>query len=241
MENEQLSSNQNLIETENQQQISSSNTKLFVIVAVSVLLTAIIVGPAVYSWQKLTSEKTISSLEQKISSLEEQISIMKKAEIAPEPTSVPPVLSPTSTTDSEEVWKSYSNKKYNFSIRYPKGWKYLEVPTSTYQTETDQLWIDDTDFPPPQTGARSDITFIFTRTDPASNWQPQYFDNFKSEDYALGSLPATKITGVNKEGLNEELVVIAKIGEAYIQVLSNHSPASLQYFDQILSTFKLLN
>lgn len=242
METRQISTNQNSMENEvSIQQGGANNSRLFLIVAMGILLTAVIVGSAVYLWQKSANKKVVSSLERKIISLEEQISTMKKSEMVPELTSSPPVLSPTPTTNPEEVWKLYSNKKYNFSIRYPAGWKYLEVPTSTYQTETDQLWLDDTGFPPPQTGARSDITFIFTYTNPTSNWQPQYFDNFKSEDYTLGSLPATKITGVNKEGLNEELVVIAKVWEAYIQVLPNHSPVSLQYFDQILSTFKLLN
>lgn len=126
METEQPSSNQSLMETETQsQQVSSDNNKLFVVVTISVLLTAMIIGLAVYFWQKSAREKAISGLEQKISSLEKQISAMKKVETIPQPTSLP-VLSPTPTTDPIINWKTYVDDELKYSIKYPQEFDFSE-------------------------------------------------------------------------------------------------------------------
>ncbi len=148
---------------------------------------------------------------------------------------------PSATADPTAGWKTYTNTKYKFSIKYPNNWEYLEVPTPTYLTETDQVWLGSSVFPPPQTGARTDIAIIFTKNDPSSAWQEKYFNNYKYSSYQLENVAGTKISGTSKEGLSQELIVIAKIGESYVQILSNQSPESLKYFDQILSTFKFID
>lgn len=75
MENTQSSPNQNLTEATAQQQTSPSNSKLLIVVTISVLLTTVITGLAVYIWQKSANEEAIGSMEQKIASLEEQVSM----------------------------------------------------------------------------------------------------------------------------------------------------------------------
>jgi len=78
-----------------------------------------------------------------------------------------------------------------------------------------------------------------TPTDPSLDWQPQYFNDYQSEPYRLGEVTAARISGISKEGLNPEVVVIAKIGAWYLTALPSE-PESTRIFDQILSSFKLI-
>lgn len=121
MENTQPSSNQNPAETAAQQQINSNNSKLIVIVSLSVLLSAVVSGSVVYFWQKSANEKAINNLEQKITSLEEQISKVKHEEAITKPTS-PLAQSPTPTSPSEvdetASWKTFSSEK-GYQLKYP--------------------------------------------------------------------------------------------------------------------------
>ena len=169
------------------------------------------------------------------------------SEVEPDVAISPTIQTPTPTTKPESTssaetanWKTYTNIKHKFSLKYPTDWKYVEVPTPTYQTQNDEIWFlpQSSPLPPPQTDARADVVFVFTSEDTSSNWQPQYFNNYKTESYQLGNVSAKKITGINKGGLNQEMVIIADVGDFYLQVFSNYGEVSLQYFDQILSTFR---
>lgn len=68
----QLLPNQQSTEPLTQQQANQNNSKLFVVTAISILLTGLISGLIVFFWQKSANEKTVSSLVQRISFLEEQ-------------------------------------------------------------------------------------------------------------------------------------------------------------------------
>jgi hypothetical protein len=116
METDQSSMNQSQL-----QQISANNSKLFNLVIISVLLTAVITGSTVYLWQKSINEKTINILEQKIISLEKQISTIRHNEMMPQPTSTP-TKSQVQATKSIQSMKIYSNDEYRFSFGYPKDW-----------------------------------------------------------------------------------------------------------------------
>jgi len=118
MGNEQSSVNQNPTGSEPQLQRAGSNQKLFVAIVISVLLTAMLTGFAVYFWQKYANDKAVSSLEQKIAFLERQKSKMKDETIIVHPTASPTLL-PTPTTDPTANWSTYSSDKYGFKFRYP--------------------------------------------------------------------------------------------------------------------------
>ena len=66
----------------------------------------------------------------------------------------------------------------------------------------------------------------------------KYFNDFKVEDYIIGNTKGKKITGINKESQNKEMVIIVKLSNNYLFIRSNLSQSSIKNFDQILSTFK---
>ena len=138
-------------------------------------------------------------------------------------------------------WLLYTNLQYGFSIRYPPGWQYQEVPNAVCPMAGNGVWF----FPareqwcPGNTDARVDVEIFIMDVDPSPNWQPQFFDDYHVEQFKLGEVTGSKISGVNKESRAQELAVLVNVGRSYILALPNHSPTSLQYFEAMLSTFAL--
>lgn len=118
MENTQSIPSLQSTESSIQPQVKQNNSRPFIVIVASVLLTAVATGTFVYFWQKSTNEKTTKGLEEKITSLEEQISMMKNTAIQPQPTSSP-TLSATAIVDPTANWQTYTNAKYGFSFRHP--------------------------------------------------------------------------------------------------------------------------
>jgi hypothetical protein len=145
----------------------------------------------------------------------------------------------TGMSDQNE-WKTYTSTKYQFTIRFPTAWQVIELPTPEYPTAMDQIWFVSESLPPPQTDARADIVFIFTQEDPSSGWELQYFDDYQSDLFQLGDIQARRISGINKESKYSELVVLAKMGDYYLQALPNHGEASLEYFDPVISSIRFV-
>lgn len=88
------------------------------IIIVSIVITALIVGGAVYTWQRSNLKSTEQTLQQQITSLESQINQLKQN------------LDQTTingqqikeTNNKTVDWNNYSNSKYGYSIKYPKTW-----------------------------------------------------------------------------------------------------------------------
>lgn len=136
-------------------------------------------------------------------------------------------------------WSSYTSHKYYFSVDYPPGWNVMEVPNPDYPTEIDQVLFASSSFPPAQTDARPDIALWITQENPAPKWDARFFDNYEAEVIWLGNVSALRISGMNKESLQDELVIIIQIGDYFIQAMPNRSPESLRYFDQVLYTLNI--
>jgi WD40 repeat protein len=135
-------------------------------------------------------------------------------------------------------WNTYTSEEFSFSISYPSGWSYLEIPNSDYESSIPQVWFSGDGFPPPQTDARPDIVLMILDKDPSTAWQRDYFNDYRSETIYLGSRKAVRVSGINKESLAEETAVITQIGARFLLALPNGSPESLAYFDRILSTLR---
>jgi alpha-tubulin suppressor-like RCC1 family protein len=137
-----------------------------------------------------------------------------------------------------EHWKTYTNSQYGIAIEYPAAWKFMVVPNEDYPAEQDQVWFSASEFPFPQSGARADIVLIMTPEDPSSDWQAQYFDDYKSEKIQIGNLPAMKISGINREGKFKEVAIIIDAGSTYILALGNQGSTSLDIFDRVVGSIR---
>jgi hypothetical protein len=140
----------------------------------------------------------------------------------------------------QNTWQTYTSAKYQFIVRFPSNWKVIEVPTPEYPTATDQVWFVSETLPLPQTGSRADIALIFTQDDPSPGWESQYFDDYQSDTIQLGDIQARRISGINKESKSPDMVILAKIGDYYLQALPNHGKASLEYFDPVISSIRFV-
>ena len=115
----------------------------------------------------------------------------------------------------------------------------MEVPNSDYPAEIDQVWFTSSIFPSAQIDARPDIALWITQEDPTPEWDARFFDNYETEVIWLGNVSGLRISGTNKESLQDELVVIVKTGDYFIQAMPNQSPESLRYFDHVMYTLNI--
>ena len=142
--------------------------------------------------------------------------------------------------DDQNTWRTYISDKFQFTILFPSDWQVIEPPTPEHPTVIDQVWFVSEAIPVPQTGSRADIVLIFTQENPAPGWEQQYFDEYQSDAFGLGEIQAARISGTNKESKFSEIVVLAKIGDYYLQAFPNHGEASLEYFDRVISTMRFI-
>lgn len=245
MENSQPSINSNLTETVVQQPFGSYNSRILVVVVISVLLTALAAGLVVYFWQRSANEKAISSLEQKISSLEEQVSPMKEVETAPQPTSSP-ALSPTPITDPTANWKTYKNEKYGYSIKYLSGPEFQQI-------ECDNNFVfnikGDSSYNEASCGPRDayfSIEIHGKEGDPFSQEEyPSDTPSIKviSEDITIGEITGKKFTliRIKPAPVPEKTyqIIFYRNGVKYtiFFIAFDHE----EIFNSMISTFKFLN
>jgi type II secretory pathway pseudopilin PulG len=125
METNELSLNQTPMSSQTQSaQTNLTNSRIIVLIIISILLTTVITGSAVYFWQKSVNEKEINSLRQEITTLKNQITKGENVETAPSPTSQPTFSVPI----NEPATKNFSYN--NFSLNYPIDWILLDMSTS---------------------------------------------------------------------------------------------------------------
>ena len=150
-----------------------------------------------------------------------------------------PIPSPT-PIDETANWKTYTNTKYGFLIKYPMSWSYLEVPNTTYKTTTDQVWFsNDGKWPMPQTDSKATITIELTKNNPSVGWSEEFFTDYKKERTILDNISAERISGTHKEIGAKRVIVFADIGDYYLVAQpASFDEISLVEFDQILSTFR---
>jgi len=123
MENTQPLPNQQSTEDSAQQQVSQNKSRLFVVIAASIIFTGIITGSVVYFWQKSANEKEISSLRQEITTLKNQVTKVTNIETVTSPTPQPTSSLPMNKLTTKDF--SYNN----FSLNYPNSWTLMDMST----------------------------------------------------------------------------------------------------------------
>lgn len=144
-----------------------------------------------------------------------------------------PAKSNSTVTDG---WQNYINQKYDFSLEYPPEWQFKEFLSTDHSIDHDEVWFAAGELPPVNTGAKPDVLLIITEENPSAQWMPDYFNDYQSETVQLGNGRATKVSGVNKESLYAETVVIMKLNGIYLQAFPGKSEEATKFFDRILAS-----
>jgi hypothetical protein len=155
-------------------------------------------------------------------------------------TSVSSSPSPTATSDVTVSWKTYEDKKWKFSLKYPQ-----EFFTACNYSDSKGLMLWGPNFGCPE---GHDIFYTISATGYEEKDYKPYKKASKSEKIILAGKNATKNTYVFDEsdgplyGLHEETEIIVPLQSGLIQiVLLGQDAKSRVFFDQILSTFKFTN
>lgn len=154
------------------------------------------------------------------------------------PTAGPITISPTvlsPTTDLTVNWKTYENKKWGFSVKYPE--KFF---TACYPEEGLKLWGPNFDCNVPH-----DIFYTISAIGYEDIDYKPYKKASKSEPIVVAGKNATKNIYIFDESdgplfeLHEETEIVIPLQSGLIQlVLLGQEEKNKVFFDQIISTFK---
>ncbi len=151
-----------------------------------------------------------------------------------------PATQSTPTTDPTTNWKTYTNAKWGYSVKYPAD----QLVSCKYDQVEDgiKLWVAPFDCPDGH-----DIFYEVSVLGYLHNKLPVYKQPTSSEKVAVAGIQATKNTYKyeNEDGPLQalggatEILVPSTNGIIQLIVLSDN-PIKVQRFNQILSTFKFL-
>lgn len=162
---------------------------------------------------------------------------LKKQVVQTPPTSEP-TISPSPAVDQTANWKTYTSEVNGFSFKYPLDWQMEENVNyigPTYPNYT-FFFKKKVEFMP---GIK---LFVVPKTTP-EEWVGTRNSDFKKfakiEEFALDDVQATKISGI-PGALEQEWIFVDKTNKTIIFYAGGLGD-ELTIFDQILSTFKLLD
>lgn len=198
--------------------IPLSKSNRFLILLVSILVLTSISLTTYFLYQNLQLKKQLNSSAQDSS--------------VP---SISPIPSPDPTTD----WKTYTNTKLDFELKYPKDWV---SPVKNEKNDKSIQFIN----------SNSKLTvFIGPHYDPIlqrnltfEEYSIKAFgDETKREDYNLKTLVGKKTTVIDIDKSITESVILSKDNKSTVIInfsfkYSQNNPEEVKLFDQILSTFQ---
>ena len=250
MKNTQSPLNQQSTKGASEQKITQNNIRLFVVIAISILLTVIITGWTVYFWQKLANGKEISNLKQEIVILKNQLSQVHDT-----------ATKPTQADESIVEWEKYVNPEHKISFKYPKN-IFVYHDTSTPET---QYWSNKPNGGAPLELGVDGVWLNMSFSDPGFT-MTMFYKNIINDlaiNESISQSAVTKLSNIETDGIKgatyfqgtpENFVgekaysyeaVWIKGENVYRLSLSAFSKQRLKEykktFDQILSTFKFTN
>ncbi len=203
----------------------SGVSQIFIIIIVA-LITAGLAGAGVWYWQQQEIKKIEDSY---------KTTGVSKPKTTPSP-------SPTTTTPNKTTgWKTYKNKRYGYSIKYPIEWLYAEEGQDRvgFAPTEEKLHKPGSDISSPIS------VIIFTNSETIQNWKEDtdYYD-FQHTVTTLGGLEAFRRSGTNKENTkfpNWKWISVGAEKNGVLYIVAIYGLDSNPYqdiFDQMLSTFK---
>lgn len=167
----------------------------------------------------------------------------------PTPTPVPTQIpTPTPTVDPTSDWKTYTNTKYNYSIKYPVEWFIYDKGTywpseKIYKNKQEIVFVSPQQREDLTPGGFSLMNSLLIRGDLGAFIESDIDKNiYKTEQTTLGVLPVTKVVSIAQPAMGglETHYNFSYKGKNYEIAFPNddlsgtHNPV----FDQILSTFR---
>ncbi|OGE44145.1 hypothetical protein A3B45_00950 [Candidatus Daviesbacteria bacterium RIFCSPLOWO2_01_FULL_39_12] len=156
---------------------------------------------------------------------------------SPTPSSTPSNLQPGQSAYPSSVgsdWETYSNSKYNYSLKYPAGWATIinTTPTSKSETLPDATSLDIFDSAAQKSYPEGVMTIQYF------SQMPDFPDMTKT-DVNIGGKNGQKFVGM-EQGFTKEIYLITQ-GQGVIEVDIRYSPGDSikATFDAMLSTLKI--
>lgn len=159
------------------------------------------------------------------------------------------IISPSPTPDPTSNWKTYTNNKYNYSIKYPvDSYKLFNTTTDTFISVNDTgmensfqdvLPFEIKVFPMDNT-MLSINNDLFVRL---GGYSMDFLNGITPQSYVLDGVNGYVIYGINAgvSGIERQIIVIKNNFVYDIQSNNSYARDEVRYkklFDQILSTFK---
>jgi len=165
-----------------------------------------------------------------------------------------PVISPTSEIDPTSNWEIYENKTQNFSYKCPTNWKLFSNKNYGGKIETSECTIIYSGEISFDDGAS--IAFSFVPKDIADShlqaeqkWSDILINNVSNETNAKEYSSNNFIGWISMKNQKHTLSLVARrqTSDGYYEIIANamgDTQTDLEFnkaFDQIISTFKVLN
>jgi len=213
-----------------------------IMIALFVLITALVVGGAVYVWQKSLLNRAEQSLQTEITALQSQIkklqsTIMEQEQpVATQKENNKEQDSTKSTTSNN--WKTYSSKELGYSIDYPNNWEVKEYNKG-------EVYISYPGWRQMPEGGGSVVISVEDKT--LEKFIEEYnasdvLDDgtplskiVKQKSYTLNGINGYKLVGTTAIGLAQSFIFISRANKSYIIRFQEYDNSHLE----IIKTFRL--
>ncbi len=204
-------------------------------IALSMLITGLVVGGTVYAWQKSFLNKTKQSLQTKNATLQNQI---KELQVAlQQEQSVTTRDENTASTESviSDNRNTYSNEELGYRIDYPSDWELTEY-------NWDEISISYPGWREMPEGGGSVAVSVEDKT--LDQFLAEHKDNppydgaiIKQEDYTLNGISGHKLVMTTAIGLDWSFIFISRANKSYIIRFDDYDDAHLR----IVETFRFID
>ncbi|MCB9806133.1 hypothetical protein H6775_03160 [Candidatus Nomurabacteria bacterium] len=214
-------------------------SKTIITIVPFILITALVVGGAVYAWQKTSLNKTEQSLQTEITTLQNQIKELQDAmkqeqSVATREEEDKKQTSPVSVTPGN--WKTYSDEEFGYSVDYPCDWEVTGYKEG-------EVYISYPGWRQMPEGGGSVVISVEDKT--LEQFLEEYKDNpsyyggsiVSQESYTLNGISSNKLVMTTAIGLDQSFIFISRANKSYIISFQDYDDSHLG----IIKTFRFID